>query len=159
MFMKKINNEDWAYIAGFLDRDGSLITQIVKDEKYQYKFKIRISIVFYQRTENIWILIWLKSVLKYGSIKKRTDGMSEYIIISANPVKNLLLELIKYLKLKKNLAKLILKIIEDKKNIKSINDFIEICKLVDKTLVLSEFKKRLITTDYVINYLQEKKLL
>lgn len=157
--MKQINNEDWAYIAGFLDGDGSLITQIVNNDDYKYKFKIRISIVFYQKTENEWILIWLKDLLKYGSLRRKNDGMSEYIIVSANPVKKLVLELIKYLKLKKKLAKLILKIIEDKKNIKSIEDFIEICKLVDKTFVLSNSKKRLITTDYVINYLQEKKLL
>ena len=40
---------DKAYIAGFLDGDGSIIAQIVKDDTRKLKFYIRISIVFYQK--------------------------------------------------------------------------------------------------------------
>jgi len=157
--MENISKEDLAYIAGFLDGDGFIITQIVKQDDYKYKFKIRISIVFFQKTEYKWILLWLKDKLKYGSIRNRKDGMSEYIIVSSDPVKNLLLKLKDYIKLKKNLVNLVLKIIEDKKKINSINDFIEICKLVDLTINYTYSKKRLITTEYVKNYLQDKKLL
>jgi len=47
-----ITNIDLAYIAGFLDADGSIITQIVKNDSYKYGFTIRISIVFFQKTTN-----------------------------------------------------------------------------------------------------------
>ena len=144
--MKDYNAElELAYIAGFLDADGSIITQIVKNESYKYKFTIRISIVFFQKTQNYHILLWFKEKLKYGTLRQRNDGMSEYTIVSAEPVKNLLLLLEKHVRLKKNLLKLVLKIIEDKRNIKSINDFIEVCKLVDKTQFMTLSKKRKIT--------------
>jgi len=97
----KDNNTELAYIAGFLDADGSIITQIVKNESYKYKFTIRISIVFFQKTQNYHILLWFKEKLKYGTLRQRNDGMSEYTIVSAEPVKNLLLLLEKHVRLKK----------------------------------------------------------
>ena len=48
----KITELELAYIAGFLDGDGSIMTQIVKNESYKYGYTIRISIVFYQKTSN-----------------------------------------------------------------------------------------------------------
>ena len=64
----------------------------------------------------------MKKILKYGILRKRKDGISEYIIVSSDPVKNILIKLLDHVRLKKNLLKLVLKIIEDKKNIKSEND-------------------------------------
>jgi hypothetical protein len=46
----KLLNTTIAYIAGFLDGDGNLLVQIVKNETFKYKFQIRISIIFYQKT-------------------------------------------------------------------------------------------------------------
>ena len=45
--IEKITNEDKAYIAGFLDGDGSLLAQIVKGS-YKYGFTIRFTIQFVQ---------------------------------------------------------------------------------------------------------------
>jgi hypothetical protein len=84
---KNIKEIDLAYIAGFLDADGSIISQIVKNETYKYGFIIRISIVFYQKSVNHWLLIILKDILNYGTIRKRNDGMSEYTIVSIDAVK------------------------------------------------------------------------
>ncbi len=153
---ENIKETELAYIAGFIDADGSIMTQIVKNESYKYGFTIRISIVFYQKTINYWILVWLKKKLVYGTLRQRKDGMSEYTIVSAEPVKNILLLLEKHVKLKNNLLKLVLKIIEDKRNVKSIIDFIEVCKLVDKTKFMTFSKKRTITIEKVIADLKEK---
>ena len=38
-----------AYIAGFLDADGSIITQIVSRKDYVLKFQIRVSVIFIQK--------------------------------------------------------------------------------------------------------------
>ena len=102
--------------------------------------------------------MYLKEKLKYGSLRKRKDGISEYIIISSAPTKFILELLIDKLIIKKSLAKLVLKIIEDKKNIKDINSFIEVCRLVDKTKSMTYSKKRKITTIDVIAYLDSIKL-
>jgi len=47
-----LNEIDLAYIAGFLDADGSILTKIVKNDSYIYGFTIRVSIIFYQKTSN-----------------------------------------------------------------------------------------------------------
>jgi hypothetical protein len=57
MIMKNILNKrltelDKAYLAGFLDGDGSIVSQIVKDKGRKYGFYIRISVCFYQSTQN-----------------------------------------------------------------------------------------------------------
>jgi hypothetical protein len=53
----KLSNEDKAYIAGFLDGDGALLTQIVKDNSYKYKFYIRYTIQFVQNKKNHNIML------------------------------------------------------------------------------------------------------
>ena len=47
----KFTDLERAYIAGFLDGDGSIICQIVRSENHRFGFYIRISIVFIQRTD------------------------------------------------------------------------------------------------------------
>ena len=147
MKLKKdnITNNEWAYVAGFFDGDGFLMAQIMKSEDYKYLHRIRVSIVFYQKTEKYWFLLWLKKKFKYGYVKKRNDGVSEYVITSAGAVEIVLNGLLPYLQLKRSLAVLILKIIKDKKNISSFDDFLDICDLVDQTKFYSYSKKRLNT--------------
>ena len=82
--------------------------------------------------------------------------MSEYCIVSSDPVRTILISLDKYIKLKNNLLKLVLKIIEDKRNIKSFEDFIEVCRLVDKTQFMTLSKKRSITSETVIKSYKDK---
>ncbi len=52
-----------AYIAGFLDGDGSIFFQLIRKEDYRVGFQIRSSIAFYQKTKNEQILLWLKEQL------------------------------------------------------------------------------------------------
>lgn len=42
---------DAAYLAGYVDGDGSIIAQLVKRDDYRYKFQIKISIIFHQKTK------------------------------------------------------------------------------------------------------------
>lgn len=150
---KTLTPQNLAYIAGFLDGNGSILAQIVRNESYPYGFSIRLSIVFFQKTTHHWFLVGLKKQLKHGSIHRRKDGMSEYVIVSANPVEQLLLALLPYLRLKKTKAELVLKIRKAKREVKSAADFIEACKLVDQTKKLSLFKE-MVTTDTVITFLR-----
>lgn len=156
---KTLTSLDFAYIAGFLDGDGSIMAQIVRNEAYAYGFTIRLSVVFFQKTTNHWFLQQLKKQLKYGTLRQRKDGMSEYAIVSGGPVEELLIALLPYLRLKKTLAKLILDIRKAKKEIKSASDFIDVCRLVDKTQSLTFSKRRSITVETVIAALKEKKQL
>lgn len=49
---KTLTSLDFSYIAGFLDGDGSIIAQIVRNDSYAFGFSIRLSVVFFQKTTN-----------------------------------------------------------------------------------------------------------
>lgn len=144
--MSSLTREDLAYIAGFLDADGSILTQIVRGSAYKYKHRIRISLVFYQKKRYHWFLIWLRGKLKMGNIRIKKDGMAELVILGNEPVRRFLVLLEPFLKIKKPLCRLVLNIIEDISKIDSEASFIEVCKLVDKTAEYTYSKKRTITS-------------
>ncbi len=147
--MAELTDLEWAYIAGFIDGDGSILVQIVKGDDYIYKHRIRVSVVFYQRKDKHWFMLWLKKKLKHGSLRIRKDGISEYTITGSNAVEDLLLKLQPYIRVKQSQLKLVLKIIKSKKNIKSAEDFIKVCELVDEIQNHTYSKRRSITTETV----------
>ncbi len=134
-----------SYIAGFLDGDGSIFFQIVPRKDYIQKFQIRSSIAFYQKSEHIEILEWLKSIFEVGYIRKRPTGVSDYTIVESKEVKKILFLLQPYVKLKRKHVDLGLQILEKLNCKKSNEDFLEICKLVDNFKHLNYSKKRTLT--------------
>ncbi len=147
--MKVLTIEERHYLAGFLDADGSIFAQLVRGNDLKYKYRIRVSVGFYQNKRYNWFLKNLKKDLKCGSLRTKSDDVTEYIITGADPVKNLLLQLKDSLVLKKRQANLVLEILEQKKQIKSKADFIEVCRLTDKVALLNYSKKRTITAEEV----------
>lgn len=138
-----------AYVAGFLDGDGSIFFQIVPRKDYKQKFQIRTSIAFYQKTEFKEILEWLKSIFGAGYIRHRKTGMSDYTIVESDKVKEILTMLKPYARLKKKQIELGLKILDKLESKKSNKDFLEICRLVDEFRELNYSKKRTITHEVV----------
>lgn len=147
--MKILTTEERHYIAGFLDGDGAISAQIVCGNDLKYKFRIRVSIGFYQNKRYRWFLLKLHKQLKCGYMRKKSDGVDEYVITASDPVQNLLLQVKDCLVLKKKQANLVLEILEKKKKIDSKESFLEICKLTDKVAKLNYSKKKTITTDFV----------
>ena len=143
--MKQLTAEERFYLAGFLDADGSIFAQLVRGNDLKYKYRIRVSIGFYQNKRYSWFLTKLQKDLKCGSIRTKTDGVVEYVITSADSVRNLLLQLKDCLVLKKRQANLVLEILEKKKHFQSKSDFLEVCRLTDKVALLNYSKKRTIT--------------
>lgn len=77
IFSKGTTETDKAYIAGFLDGDGSIIFQIIRNPSFKYGFQLRISIGFYQRIDKHWFIIRLHKMLKKsGNIIKRNDQIT-----------------------------------------------------------------------------------
>ena len=101
-----------AYIAGFLDGDGSIFFQLVKKDDYRFGYQVRASLVFYQKSQNIKILNWLKNKLRTGYIRTRKDGMVEYSIVGHSEVFRVISLVKDRLILKKSQAKLALRIVE-----------------------------------------------
>lgn len=143
--MKNLTTKERSYLAGFLDGDGSIFAQLIRGNDLKYKYRIRVSIGFYQNQRYSWFLTKLQKDLKCGSLRKKNDDVVEYVITAADPVKNLLLQIKDCLVLKKRQANLVLEILEKKKKIQSKADFLEVCQLTDKVAMLNYSKKRTIT--------------
>ena len=102
-----------AYIAGFLDGDGSIFFQLVRRKDYCFGYQIRTSIAFYQKTENERILVWLKEQFVSGYIRRRKTGISDYTIVEPTEVRKVLELLQPYVRLKQEHVRLGLEILDE----------------------------------------------
>ena len=90
-----------AYIAGFLDGDGSLMLQLKKRSDSKRAIRFMTTICFYQDTRHEKTLYWIKEFLSIGYISKRKDGMTELRINGYKQIKNILKSLLPYIRFKK----------------------------------------------------------
>jgi len=106
-------------------------------------------------------LQWLKSVLKYGFIRDRKDGMSEYAIVEIQPVLTVLQALKKYIHLKARQCELAIEILTELQNSKRISaeEFLVLAKKVDQFSELNSSKKRTIKSEQVEAFLKAQLIL
>lgn len=135
-----------AYIAGFLDGDGCVMFQLVRRKDYIHGYQVRASIVFYQKTNHRSQLERIKEKLRYGYIRDRNDGMSEYTIVGIEPVRETLQLLVPYLQLKRPHAALAFKIFSALPKRVTPERLIVVGKLVDRFKELNYSKRRQNTT-------------
>ena len=95
----------------------------------------------------------MKKTINRGYIRERKDGIVEYILGDVKSIEDLLKEILPYLKLKEKQAKLMLKVLLLKKNIKEAKDFLRLAGEIDKFQKLNYSKKR------IQNSLEVKKVL
>jgi hypothetical protein len=139
-----------AYMAGFIDSDGSVVAQIVRKSDYAYKFQIRVLVQFSQRTSRKHHLEKLRKEVGYGHVVTRKD-MSDFVITEPRILCEFLQLLQPYLRIKKKQANLIIKIIQELPSAKvSKEKFIELCKLANQVSELNEPKKPLKNTWQVV---------
>jgi len=150
---------DLAYIAGFLDGDGSVFFQLIRKSDYRLGFQIRPSVAFYQKTDNEQILVWLKDQLISGCLRRRGTGVSDYTIVEPSEVRRVLKELQPYVRLKRNQVQLGLEILEELPRATDPGRFLALCRRVDQFRDLNYSKKRSVTSDVVENQLRLRGLL
>ena len=99
---------DLAYIAGFLDGDGSLMLQI-KKRKEGRKWRFMSTICFYQDKRHEEPLFWFKEKLGIGYISRRKDNITELRINGFKQVRKILENLLPFIRFKKKQATAFLK--------------------------------------------------
>ena len=115
--IKKIN---LAYIAGFLDGDGSLMIQLKKRHDQPKGLRLMFTICFYQDSRHEKPLFWIKKQLGIGYISRRKDGMTELRINGYEQTQKILEQLAPFIKFKAQQVKYILQalsIIRQKKGL------------------------------------------
>ena len=148
-----------AYIAGFLDGDGSIIFQLVRRCDYVYGFQIRTSVCFYQSTRGRAGLEWLKQQLGCGYIRDRAGSMSDYTIVGWSDVKRVLELVQPYVIFKREQVNRALDIISRFDQKLSPEGFLEAAKVVDAFATLNYSKRKQIDAASVESFLNSKGLL
>lgn len=131
------SSEHIAYIAGFLDGDGSLMLQLKKRSDSSRGIRFMTTICLYQDSRHEQKLQWMKKVLGAGYISARNDGISELRIQGYERVLNILLQLKPYLRFKRVQCATLIKACQllSSKRIKDMTDS-DLKKIVDLMLII-----------------------
>ena len=100
-----IKDVESAYIAGFLDGDGSLMLQLKKRADSNRGVRFMATICLYQDSRHAKPLSWIRTRLKCGYVSHRNDGMTELRINGFSRVREILEVLLPHLRFKKRQAR------------------------------------------------------
>ncbi len=131
-----------AYLAGFLDGDGSIYVRLKPNPTYRYGFQIAPYIVFFQSQKDQKKFERICGLIKLGHLRVRKDGILEYIISKNGALREFLKIVTPFLILKKDQANLMLEILDKKETVDGKKDFAKLASLIDRFRNLNYSKKR-----------------
>ncbi len=141
--MKILEPTTAAYIAGFLDGDGSIYAKLVPRPDYKIiQYQLSLSISFIQRKDRYPYLEDIYEQLdKRGALRKdRGDGIADYTITGPEHLSIILPQLLPYLRIKKKQASCLLHISNQYPSVKkNHSQFLTLLKIVDQ---IQNFNKR-----------------
>ena len=140
--MRKISSTTKAYLAGFMDGDGSIYVRLKPNPTYKYGFQVAPYVVFFQSLKGKNNFEKLCSLIGFGHIRERKDGIMEHIISKNEDIKKFLKIVKPYSVMKKEQVELMSKILDRKEKIKDRKDFQGLMKLIDRFRDLNYSKKR-----------------
>jgi intein-encoded DNA endonuclease-like protein len=135
-----------AYIAGFLDGDGSIYVQAKKNDTYRYGYQVAPAIVFFQSAKSEKLFTEFHEFLNLGLMRKRKDGVME---ITVGRIAELLqlIEVVKpYTRLKRKQLELLESILVAKAAVEDQRSFSNLLRLIDGYRNLNYSKKRNVLT-------------
>ncbi len=141
-----LNHQQRAYIAGFLDGDGSIYVRAKPNTTYKYGYQIAPSIVLFQSEQSRDAFEQLHKIINLGYIRTRNDGILELTINKIADIQEFIEIVRPYTLFKKRQIELLEKIILAKNSIKSVTDFNGLLKLVDLYREFNYSKKRKVST-------------
>jgi hypothetical protein len=121
-----------AYIAGFLDGDGSIMLQIKSRSDTRYGYRLQATICFYQDSIHEDELQWIRDQLGMGYVSRRKDGISELRINGYSGVEAVLLETQKFIRFKRRQVSLMLDALRILQRKPRVDQFLKVCKLADE---------------------------
>ncbi len=131
-----------AYLAGFIDGDGSIYVRLKSNHDYRFGFQIAPYVVLFQSAKDRKNFEELCSHIGLGYMRERKDGILEYVIQRKDAIRKLLIMVEPYVVMKRSQVEVMLKILKQKEKMKDKKDFIELAKLIDSFRELNYSKKR-----------------
>ena len=159
--LRAIPREGWAldasqaaYLAGFLDGDGSIHFQIVRQQEYRFGYYIRASLSFTQRTSARQGLEALHRLVGGGYLRDRGTGMSDLVITSRPLLHRVLVELEPYVLFKREHVRRALRLLPQIQPRVSAQEFLRLAREVDAFATLNYSKSKRITAADVEQHLR-----
>ncbi len=151
----------WAYVAGFLDGDGSIILQLKPRQDYRYGFQIKATISFFQSERGREALFWLHEYIGMGRVRQRKDGIWEYNIEGWQPVWHILRQVQPYVVAKRRQVEQAMALLEEMMATPqaSPRQFLQWAQRVEAYQALNYSKNRKYTAKDVLRILRSKGLL
>ncbi len=131
-----------SYLAGFLDGDGSIYAQLKPNPTYRYGFQVAVNVVLFQSQKDRFQFEKICSLIGFGYLRLRKDGILEYIIGKTDDIKIFLKMVKPYVILKAKQVDLMLEILRKKEKIENKEDFNSLAELIDSFRELNYSKKR-----------------
>ena len=123
------NNIQYSYIAGFLDGDGAVSAIIERHPEKKFRYRVRVTLDFYQHKSNVVVLEYIQTILGEGSLGKSIRNTHKLSIKNQTSLKRILPLLGQYSIVKKKQIELALKILHSE--VKSKKDLIKNAKIAD----------------------------
>jgi hypothetical protein len=144
-----------SYIAGFLDGDGSIHFQLVKQKGYRFGFYIRASMSFSQSTSARQGLETIQTLLGGGGyMRDRGTGMSDLVITSRPILLRILQEVEPYVIFKEHHVRQALELLPQLDRVKDPRVFLHLAREVDAFATLNYSKTKRISAVDVEQHLR-----
>jgi len=140
---KSISLTKRAYLAGFLDGDGSVYVRLKPNKTYRFGYQVALYIVLFQSQKEQSLFEKVCSMINLGHMRKRNDGISEYIIQRIDAIKIFIPMVMPYVILKRRQLNLLSKIIKERETISTKNDFLKLMAMIDQFRDLNYSKRRI----------------
>ena len=140
--------EQASYLAGFLDGDGSIHFQLVRQREYKFGFYIRASMSLSQSTSARSGLEAIQRMIAAGYVRDRGTGMSDLVITSRPVLQQTLAEVEPFVIFKREHVRRARRLLERIRPRMREEEFLEIAHEVDAFATLNYSKsKRIFAAD------------
>ncbi len=144
-----------SYIAGFLDGDGSIHFQLVRQKEYRFGFYIRASVSFSQSTSAREGLERIQALIGGGGyIRDRGTGMSDLVITSRKLIVCLLQDVAPHVIFKQEHVRRALAILPQLGRVREPEVFLQLARQVDAFSTLNYSKTKRISAVDVERHLR-----
>ena len=148
-----------SYIAGFLDGDGSIHFQLVRQEGYRFGFYARASLSLSQSTSARAGLEHLQVLIGGGYLRDRATGMSDLVITSRPLLSWLLKEVEPHVIFKREHVRAALELLPLIQPRMEAKEFLDVARRIDAFASLNYSKTKRISAVDVEQHLRSKGLL
>ena len=137
-----LNKNQRAYLAGFLDGDGSVYVRLKPNDTYRFGYQVAPYVVLFQSQKDQKKFEKICELIGLGRLRIRKDGILEYTIGRVDALREFLKMVKPFVILKREQVDLILEILDKKERVKDKTDFIALAKLIEHFRELNYSKKR-----------------